>query len=396
MSQDIAPKAPVFQGGKGLFTGGLLAAALGLGLFAVGWATEPKQALFSYLTAFAYGLSIALGALLFLMIGYVMRASWPVTIRRLTESIAGTLPLFLLLFVPIALGLSVLYLWVDPHGVEGHLHHLLEHKKPYLSLPSFLGRAALYFLIWSVLSFSLRRASLRQDKEPGKESNAMTLSAVGIPLTALALTFAAFDWLMSLSPEWFSAIFGVYYFAGGFLAMIALLIILTFQAERAGYLAGFLRKDHYHALGRLLLAFVVFWTYCAYSQGFLIYIANKPEETPWYIVRSQGGWEPIGLVLIIGHFALPFLTLLSRSLKFRPALLSLVAAWLLVMHYVDLHWVVMPTLHPEAFSPHWLDVAALVGVLGAMLALGTYLLRGHPIVPQNDPALEKGRSYHSL
>jgi hypothetical protein len=313
------------------------------------------------------------------MIGNIMGARWVVLPRRLTETIAATLPLTAALFVPLLFGLREIYPWA-----AGTVEHLDHGKAAYFATGAFVARSALYLVAWSALALLLRRRPSR------------ALSAAGLPLVALTLTFASFDWLMSLQTEWTSAAFGVYVFAGGFAGAFALLIVLLAAADRAGHLADLVRPSHYHALGRLLFGFIVFWAYIAYFQYFLIAIADKPEEVTFFVRRTAGGWRAVNLVLILGHFALPFLALLPREVKRARAPLATIAAWVLLMHVVDVYWLVMPTVHPDSARPHWLDVAALLGVGGLVVGFGSWLMRGRPLVPLHDPAFEDAVRYRSL
>jgi hypothetical protein len=192
---------------------------------------------------------------------------------------------------------------------------------------------------------------------------------------------------MSLDPTWYSQVYGVYFWAGGFVASIGLLILVAARVTPPGT-----RPTHFYALGRLLLAFVVFWTYIAYAQGFIIWIGNKPEEVTWYLRRTSGGWGGVAIVLFVLHFALPFAALLLRFLKYRPALLAAVGGLVVVAHLVDLYWMVMPALHPT-LAPHWLDLAALAGVLGPCVAVSALWLRGHALVPAAAPGFALGVAY---
>jgi hypothetical protein len=250
-----------------------------------------------------------------------------------------------------------------------------------------------YFAVWIGLSALLRRWSFRQDERgPDAPGRPVAISALTLPALAFTLTFAAFDWIMSLTPAWFSAAFGLYYFSGGMIAAVAVVLIAAALGRRA--LDEKLGPSHFHALGRLLFAFVVVWAYIAYVQGFIVWIANKPEEVVWYIARVRGSWGGIGVFLIAGHFAVPFFVLLSKDVKKTAPAVAAMAAWLLVMHYVDIHWLVLPVLHPGS-SFHWLDVAALVGVAGLTVAFGAWRLRGVPLLPARDPRFEAGVRYES-
>jgi hypothetical protein len=327
---------------------------------------------------------------------HAAKARWPVVLRRFLETIPQTLPLFALLFVPIALGLRHVFSWVDPSGASGELLHAIEHKRPYLNVPFFLVRAAFYFVVWIAVATLLRRWSVRQDTEGGHRLTAWQrrLGTGALPLLALTLSFASFDWMMSLDPRFFSTIFGVYWFAGSFLACFAVLIVAA-AATRAvpGQFGSRLNADHVHSLGKFLLAFTAFWAYIAFSQFMLIWIANIPEEIPWYVVRTDSPWGRMGIFLAVAHFAVPFFLLLSRDLKRNPRRLAAVAGWLLLTHLVDLHWVIMPRIHEAGPQLSWLDLTAFVGVGGVALAFLVFRMRGVATMPVRDPYLEESLRY---
>jgi len=388
--------ATPFQGGGRLAGIAVAVAAVALGLTAAGAAGDPRQALASYLVAFVYWLGIVLGALILLGALHASKARWPVVLRRFLETIPQTLPVFVLLFLPIALGLKHVFVWVEPAGLTGELAHAVAHKVPYLNVPFFLARAAGYFVVWIAVAHLLRAWSIRQDQEGG---HALTLrqrrlGAGALPFLALTLSFASFDWMMSLDPRFFSTIFGVYWFAGSFLAAFAVLVIgAAATRDLPDHFGHHLNADHVHALGKFLLAFTAFWAYIAFSQFMLIWIANIPEEVPWYILRASGPWGRVGIFLAVGHFAIPFAVLLSRDLKRSPRKLAMVAAWLLLVHWVDLHWIIMPSFHEAGPAPSWMDLTAFVGVGAAFLACLVYRMRGAATVPVRDPYLEESLRY---
>lgn len=324
--------------------------AVGLVLFVIGLLVDARQALLSYLAAYAAAWSIAVGALLLVMTCNITGARWFAPFRPLAEAVAGSTPLFVVLFLPIAIGLSTVYPWVA-HGAGD--------RSVWLDPVFFLVRAAVYFAIWIVVGLLLRRWSPTRSAEPDARPDGRTraLSAGALPVVAFAYTFAAFDWLMSLAPHWFSTIYGVYVFAGGFLAALAVLTLAYLPAS----------LDDYQKLGNLLLTFVVFWAYIAFSQFFIIWIADVPQEVAWYVPRVGGSWGWLALVVLAGQFALPFLLLLLRSVKRWPGALAAVGGWLLVMHYLDVYWLVLPQLHPGGIHAHWLDLAGIALVGGAAL-----------------------------
>jgi hypothetical protein len=398
-----------------LALGGLASGITGLGLCALGAWRDPSQAMFSYLTAYAFAASLLIGVLAFSMIGRAMGATWVLVVRRLEEAVLAAQPALAALFAPVIAGAAHLYLWVRPDAVHAagngnHLTHLLHHKAPYLDLGFFTGRSVFYLVTWVLIAELLRRWSLATERAYGRavlqgspdpalealDARGRRFSAVMLPLLGLTVTFAAFDWLMSLEPAWFSSAYGVYYAAGSLVGGLALLTLLAHRARARGPLAGELSRFHFHALGRLLLAFVVFWAYIAFFQSMLIEIANRPEEATFYVRRLGGSWRGLSYALAAGHFALPFLLLLPRPIKYRSRALAGISVWLLVMHYLDLYWLVMPALHPRGVSPHWLDLAALAGIGGMVTALAAWRQYGRSLLSEGHPRMDHALRYRSV
>ncbi len=400
MSHDTTPQPGVLRvpaghaftrlplAGAGLAFVGAIALAL------VG-AQHPVRSLAAWLVAFLFFLTIALGCLFFVLIHTAMQGSWGIVVRRVAENAAATLPLFAILFLPVALGLHSLYHWSHP-GAADH-DALLRFKEPYLNEPFFFARAALYFVVWSGIALWFRRQSRLQDETRDAAAAARMSRYSGALLIPLALTttFAAFDWVMSLAPHWYSTIFGVYVFAGGFVAAFALVSIVAVALQRSGLIPG-LGVEHFHDLGKLLFAFTVFWAYIAFSQFFLIWYGNIPEETIWYQVRLVDGWKPITIALAVGHFALPFFFLMSRTTKRNAATLVGAAVWLLAMHYVDVYWLVIPSIEGLSARPGVVDVAALLAVGGVFLAGFGWLLVKSPLVPAGDPRLAESLAFENV
>ncbi|HTP27388.1 MAG TPA: hypothetical protein VMK12_17265, partial [Anaeromyxobacteraceae bacterium] len=220
------------------------------------------------------------------------------------------------------------------------------------------------------------------------------LGAGALPFVGLAMTFAAFDWQMSLDLRMYSTIFGLYYFAGSFLAAFAALILAVGTSRSEGLPGSLMNANHYHSLGKWLLAFVAFWGYIAFSQYLLMWIANLPDEVPWYFARNKTGFLPVGIFLVVCHFIIPFFLLLSRDLKRNPRALRAMAVWILVVHYIDVYWVMMPALRPsQGVAPRLTDLAAVVGIGAAAVAFVLWRLRGRPAVPVGDPYLEESLRY---
>jgi hypothetical protein len=370
-------------------------AAGGLVLSAVGFVVNRAQFYHSWLTAFVFVLTVALGTLLFVMLQHITRAGWSVAIRRLAEVSASIVPYLLVLFVPIVIGMRELYPWARPDALQDPL---IRHKHAYLNLPFFLIRAAIYFGIWTMLTRYFLRRSLFQDvtKDFRLTVGMQRRAAPGIILHGLALTFMAFDWLMSGDPHWYSTIFGVYVFAGNTLAAFAFLTLVAMTLRHGGWLRHTLRTDHFQDLGRFMFAFAVFWAYIAFAQFFLIWYGNMPEETEWYVHRIAGSWKAFSFFLAAGHFAVPFVLLMSRWVKRRPRFVAALAVWILFMHYLDMHWIVMPMFHSEGFSPSWIDLATLAGISGVFLSLFTRRLAAHALIPVGDPRLPESLALEHL
>lgn len=365
----------------------IVVGAVALGLSAAGYAQDKHQFSFSYLVPFLFFLSIALSALFFVMLQHLTRAGWSVAVRRIPESMLAAIPAFVVLFVPVALGMHDLFHWTH-HDAVAH-DELLTHKAPFLNTPFFLARAGFYFLVWILLGWYFRRTSVRQDEshDPRATVAMARRAAPGMILFALTLSFAGFDWIMSLDPHWFSTIFGVYFFAGTAVAGFAAYTLVLATLRRAGYLRGAIRLDHFRDLGRLMFGFSVFWAYIAFSQFFLIWYGNIPEETIFYLHRMEGSWRQVTLLLAVGHFVVPFVLLMSRWTKSRPWILATLAVWILLMHYLDLYWLVMPTLHREGIHFHWMDLVCFAGVGAVFLALFVRELAQRHLIPIGDPRL---------
>jgi hypothetical protein len=370
-------------------------AVLGAAACALLGAGNPKQFFFSWLVSFLFFLSLALGGLFFVLIQYAAQGGWGVVLRRIGETVFTTLPVMAVLFLPLLLGLRDLYSWAVP-GAADH-DALLRWKAPYLNIPFFLIRAALYFGIWSFIALLYYRGSSGQDVsgDPRVSARLRRLAGPAIIVLALTQTFASIDWIMSLTPHWYSTMFGVYFFAGSFVGFIALLSILAAAMRQAGLLETVITAEHLHDMGKLLFAFTSFWAYIAFSQFFLIWYANLPEETIWYKARLEGSWEAVSLLLMAGHFAVPFFYLMGRDVKRRGWTLAVGGLWLLAMHFVDLYWQVMPTLHPEGVRPSLLDVAAFIAVGGSSVAAAAWLMRRQALVPLRDPRLAESLAFEN-
>jgi hypothetical protein len=375
---------------------GAVVALLGAVACAILGAANPKQFFFSWLVSFMFFLSLALGALFFVLIQYAAQGGWGIVLRRIGETTFAMLPVMAALFVPLLFGLHDLYEWSHADAAEHDA--LLQWKAPYLNVPFFLIRAALFFGIWSFIALLYYRGSRGQDAtgDPGVSARLRRLAGPSIIVLALTQTFAAIDWIMSLTPHWYSTMFGVYFFAGSFLGFIALLSIVAVAMRRAGLLDTVISAEHLHDIGKFLFAFTAFWAYIAFCQFFLIWYANLPEETTWYKARLEGSWTVVSLLMMAGHFGVPFSYLMGRAVKRRGWTLALGGTWLLVMHFMDIYWQVMPTLHPEGLRPSVLDLAAFLTVGGCFVAAASWLMRRQALVPVRDPRLAESLAFENV
>ncbi len=355
-------------------------------LSAAGAAADPGAFLRAYLVTYLFFVGAALGCLAILMLQYVTGGAWGAAVRRPLESGAGTLPLMAVLFVPVLLGLPELYQWARP---EAAADPLLVHKRLYLNAPFFTVRALVYFAAWTAVARALVRWSRQQDDtgDPALASRLEMLSRGGLVLLGLTMTFASVDWAMSLEPYWYSTIYGVLFMGGSVLTAFAVVIAVAAALAARQPVADVLAAERFHDLGKLLLAFVMLWAYFSLSQFLIVWSGNLPEEIPWYLRRLGQGWQWLALFLVVFHFTLPFVVLLSRDLKRRGRTLAVVALALLLARFVDVFWLVAPAVRMGPPTLGWLDLAALAGVGGVWLGVYLRLLARAPVVPLNDPAL---------
>jgi len=358
-------------------------------LCAIGWFFSPDQFFRSYLLAFIFWAGLTLGCLAILMMQYVTGGAWGIILRRTLESATRTLPLVLVFFLPLLSGLHRLYIWTDRQTVAAD--PLLQHKQPFLNVPFFLVRAAVYFACWLALISCLNRWSRKQDDTgaPALAWRLEHLSAPGLFLLSITITLALVDWVMSLEPRWYSTIYAVGFMAGEMLAAFAFAIAVVILLSARPPLADVVKPRHFRALGNLMLTFVMLWAYCAFSQYLLIWSGNLRAEIPWYLRRIQGGWGWVALALIVFHFFLPFFLLLFREIKDHRRTLALVALVVILLRCVDIFWLVEPAFYRQHFSLHWLDFAALFGLGALWLAVFVRQLGALPLLPLRDPYMQE-------
>lgn len=363
----------------------LIAGGAGAAVSLVGLLFDVRQFLQSYLMAYMLLLGATLGCLGVGMIHQLSGGAWGVVTRRIFGAAARVLPILTAMYLPIALGVSRLYEWSHA-GVMG-ADEALGGKQLYLNVPFFLLRAALYFAAWNAISYFLNRWSLDQDRNPDPRiaRNMQLLSGGGLLLYVLTMTFASFDWLMSLDPHWYSTIYGLLVIGGQGLTALAFLIIALAWLGRRQPLNTIVVPTHFHDLGNLMLAFIMLWAYFSFSQYLIMYSGNLPEEITWYTRRLHTGWRFIGLGLVVFHFALPFLILLSRAVKRNPEWLVRVAIGVIAVRLIDLYWLIAPEFHHDRFALSWLDVLLPLSLGAIWLGCFVRELRGRAIVPVHDP-----------
>ena len=386
---DYTPSTELISDLKSWRNRSFIAGLVGVAILAFGAISDPVQFYRSYLWAYLYVVSLAVGPLAWLMLQYVTGGNWGVVIRRTCEAAARTLPVVLILFLPIALGIPKLYEWSDAAKVAHDPD--LQHKAGYLNLPFFLGRALVYLGGWTLLGMMFNRWSKKEDAEGhnavhGKFSR---MAAPGIIFWALSVTFMSIDWVMSVDPKWFSTMFGLLFMASQGLTSMAFLITVMVMLSRRSPMGEVLTSRHLHDLGKFLLALVMVWAYFSFSQFLIIWAGNLPEEIPWYLTRINHGWQFVALALVFGHFALPFALLLSRDLKRNFKLLRMIAVFVLFMRLVDLYWLVAPTFSKESFHLSITDIGAPLALIGIWLAYFFTQLGQRPLLPINNPHLEE-------
>lgn len=365
----------------------LVAGVAGVVVCLVGLLLDRDYFFRAWLVGWTYWMGVALGCLALSLLHHLTHGDWGLVLRRTMEAATRTLPVLLILFVPLVFGLKDLYEWARPEQVAEN--HLLALKTPYLNVNFFLVRQLLYFLIWGGIAFLMSSLSARQDRgdNPGVTRRMQLLAGPALAGYCLAVTFAAVDWLMSLQPEWYSTIYGVYLMGSQALAALAFLITFGLWLSRRKPFDRVLYPRHFHDYGKLFLAFVMLWAYFSFSQFLITWSGNLPEEIHFFLERFHRGWGAVALALVVLHFALPFVLLLSRDLKRHAGRLAAVAGLMLVMRWVDLLWQVEPAFQERNLAMYWMYLAAPIGIGGLWLFFFLRELRKRPLLPVNDPYL---------
>lgn len=364
---------------------GLIVGAIGLVLTAVGLFVSPEQFFHSYLLGYLFFISLALGSLGLLLLQYLTGGAWGVLTRRIFEAATKSLPIAAILFIPIVLGMSHIFPWLNVMKDEPHVAA----KSGWLNTPFFLIRAVVYFIFWIGASALLNRFGRLQeeDGDPRWSRKLENFSGGGFLLFILVLTFMSVDWMMSLAPEWYSTMYAFIIAVAQGINALTFAIIVLILLSRVEPFATVVKPVHLHDLGKLLFAFNFLWGYLCFCQYLITYSGNLPEETVWYFDRTRGGWEIIAYLVIFAHFILPFILLLSRDLKRNGRTLLIVAGLLFVMRIIDLYWYVEPNWHRSQFFISWMDVTAIVGFLGLFVFLWAMQYKKRAMLPINEPEL---------
>ncbi len=368
----------------------LVVGGVGLALSAVGWLLSPQTFFRSYLIGFLFWLAISLGSLAILSLQHMVGGGWGLVIRRVLEASTRTIPLMTALFLPLLLGLHELFEWTHPEAVAGD--EVLRNKAFYLNVPFFVIRAAIYFTIWNVMAYLLNRKSREQDEtgDPRLVRRLQLISGPSIVLYGATVTFASVDWAMSLEPHWFSTIYGLLFIVGQALSTMIFSVVVLNLLRHHEPLASVVSQKSFHDLGNLMLAFVMLWAYLGFSQYLITWSGNLPEEIPWYLHRTEGGWQYLALLLIGFHFAAPFAMLLMRPVKQRGRILARLAGVLLVMRLLDLIFIIAPGVdHHAGLNFQWTDLTAPLGIGGLWIWLFATRLKERTLLPVNDPRLEE-------
>lgn len=372
---------------------GLILTLLGLIISVLAYSFEPVRAAFMNLVLLMFLISVGLGSLFLIALEYLAGAVWSTPYRRVIEIIAAILFILPLVALPVYFHMHDLFHWTHLEAVVKD--STLAGKSGYLNMKFFTIRIIVFFILWIVFYLILHKNSMKQDSNSSQELTKTNIkwSAAFMPVFAITVTFSAIDWIMSLEPHWFSTIFGIYYFSGTVLAGLAAATFAIVQLNKNGYLVKGIIEDHYYSLGALLFAFINFWAYIAFSQFLLIWYANLPEETFWFLSRWEGGWIYFTIGLAFVHFVIPYFGLLSQSSKMNENRLLFMSVWILLAHFYDIYWLVMPTYSKGHFIFGWMELGFILLGFGLVVLIFAIFSRNKNLVPIGDPKLKRGLDF---
>ncbi len=370
--------------------------AIGVVTFALEVSTDPTRAYAAWLHNYCVFLFLGLAGTFFSAIHYITGATWSVAVRRIADAFSSYVPVSLLLFVVVAIGIPHLYIWSSPAATQGVGAKMIA-KGGYLSTNLFIIRNVIYLAIWSFFSWFFVRNSTRQDetRDPSLTKRNVKISAIFLVTFALVFTLASFDLLMSLEPTWYSTIFGVYCWAGLWQSGLAAIAIVAVILRRQGALNGVIGRAHYYDLGKLIFAFAVFWTYIAFSQFMLIWYANLPEEIEWMIHRIYTGWGAVIIAVAVLKWVIPFFVLMPQRWKENETVLLTVSAGVILGQWLDLYWIIYPAFSPEHATLSWNEIGVAVGFIGLFGWTVQAFLSRHPVAPHGDPYFPASVRFHA-
>jgi hypothetical protein len=375
---------------------GIIIFVVGTALSLLAFFVDQERAIFNYLVTYMMIVSIGLGSLFLIGLEYIAGADWSTPIRRIPEFFAMLLPVLFVLVIPILVFNHDLFHWAHKEAVADD--KILQGKAPYLNVTFFIVRTFVFIGLWSLFYFVMTKNSRKQDetKDQTLTKKNIRLGAIFIPVFALSITFTAIDLMMSLEPHWFSTIYGVYYFAGTVVASLAAITVAVILLKEKGYFGSWMTNDHLFSLGALLFAFVNFWAYIAFSQFMLIWYADLPEETFWYLIRWEGGWVFISILLIVVHFFVPYFALLTQPSKMNPKVLKFIAIWLLFAHLLDMFWLIMPNMGSmkNGYVFSWIDLVFPIAGTGIVILVFAFAAKNANLIPIGDPKLKRGIDFH--
>jgi hypothetical protein len=370
---------------------GRILLTLGVVMSSAAYLIDARRGAFNNVVLLMFMTSLAGGGIFLVALEYISGAVWSVPMRRVSEFLAGLAPILPLFALPLFLNFQTVFHWADVETLAGD--PILQSKEPYLNVGFFIIRFVVVMALWALFFWLFVRNSKKQDATKDQRLTTLNakLAAVFLPLFAITLTVMAIDWMMSITPHWYSTIFGVYYFSGTALAAVAAVTYVVIKFMEYGLLPN-LKRDLLYSLGALMFAFVNFWAYIAFSQFLLVWYANLPDETVWFMSRWKEGWQYVSVGLIVVHFAVPYFVLLAQDAKMDPKRLKFMAIWILFAHLLDLYWLVMPSFK-ETVTFGWMEIGFPLVAVGAVILLMSYKVRHNNIVPIGDPKLERALNF---
>jgi hypothetical protein len=381
---------PSYIGKVGIFLF-VLGAVLGI----ISYIINPSRASFSYLTSYMFLVSIGIGSLFLVALEYAAGAVWSTPFRRIVEFLSAAIPLLIILALPLVFNMKHLFLWANKEVVMNDSN--LQQKTAYLNVTFQIIRLAFILITWVIFYWIITKNSRKQDLSGDQylTTKNIRISMGFLIWFAVSISILAVDWMLSIEPHWYSTIFGVYYFAGTAWGALGVLTLIVVLLRENGYLTDKIKRDHYYSLGTLLFAFTCFWGYIAFSQYLLIWYGDLPEETSWFFHRWDGVWTVLSTILVVAHFIVPFFALLSFPAKTNPKRLKFMSIWVIVVHYLDVYWMIMPGMKVESGGYYfsWSDIVFPIAVVGLLMIIFNSLAKKQNLIPIGDPKLQQGFDY---